>query len=480
MIVEKIKIKNFRSINDLEFSCGRLSVLCGSNSVGKSNIFLALEFAFNNDINEKVVNEHISFSKRDSTSQIQVDITFSGCPKKIRDLAGVAQGAQVKYSFRATKKGIVNRKLNNVLLDESALNLFLAEFSIVYVPTIRDLSGEGMYPFQQLFKKSVHLGSGGKELRAHIAGIKSQLASKASSILINQRDVAQKILNSKSFDINTDSVVIDQSYDSIKLAVKSNTNRKIPLNDLGTGHQSVAIISLYRQLGAETPGHTLYLFEEPDTHLHPPTVRAVGEELLKTSQQSQVLVTTHSPILIAHVGLDKAFHLTHTEQTGTVIARSGFLPDEQAKVSHLLMQFGLRLTEALFTRTVILVEGPSDVAVLGRLLERRLKRNIDQLDLLLVPAGGKGTMPELAGALTKLKVNWVAMLDYDAAFNSEYIPITTVDGFAKTRSDEGFLNAIEKIVDVLDLSKKRGRNVQKHLLLLKKEIDTGRPQSAAF
>lgn len=39
----------------------------------------------------------------------------------------------------------------------------------------------------------------------------------------------------------------------------------------GTGHQSSVIIHLYRQLGELTGGHTLFLFEEPDNHLHPPT-----------------------------------------------------------------------------------------------------------------------------------------------------------------------------------------------------------------
>lgn len=480
MIIKKIKIKNFRSINDLSFDCEMLAVLCGSNSVGKSNIFRAIEFSFTNNVDSKVVIENISYAKRDSSAQIQVDIVFDKCPKKIRDLAEVPTGAQVKYVFRATKKGLITRKLNNVELDEEKFKKLTDEFSIVYIPTIRDLNGEGIIPFQQLFKKSIQLGSGGKSLRDNINSIKSLLASKAAAILSNQKDIARNILNLKSFDINTDSVIIDQSYNAIKLAVKTHTNRKIPLSDLGTGHQSIAILSLYRQLGAESPGHVLYLFEEPDTHLHPPTVRAVGEELVKTSLKSQVFVTTHSPILIAHVGLDKAFHLKHSEQLGTTIDKSNFQAEEQAATSHLLMQFGLRLTEALFTKSVILVEGPSDVAVVGRLLERRLKKNVDQLDLVIIPAGGKNTMPALASALSKLKINWIAILDYDAAFNTDYIPITSEQGFNSTIGDGSYIQKIDELITILDVKNKRGKNVRKQLHFLKSELETRRPKYEAF
>lgn len=478
MKIDRIKIKNFKSIVDLSFECGWLSVLCGPNSVGKSNIFRAIELAFSNEIDERNFVKNISFSKKDSNAQIQVDVIFSGASKQVRELAGVLEGDIVKYAFRATKKGVITRRLNENVLDESSFEAFLKEFSIVYVPTIRDLDGEGMVPFQRLFRKSVHVGSVGKEIQGHISSIKSQLANKASAVLANQRDVVRNILGAKSFDINTDSVVIDQSYDSIRLAVKTFSNQKIPLGDLGTGHQSVAIISFYRQLGAETPGHTLYLFEEPDTHLHPPTVRAVGEELIKISQQSQVLVTTHSPILIAHVGLDKAFHLTHSDQAGTTIAKSGFSPADQTNVSHLLMLFGLRLTEALFTKTVLLVEGASDVAVIGRLLERRLRRNLDQLDLLLVPAGGKGTMPELAEALTKLKIKWIAILDQDALY-AECTPITSVEGYEEAKR-ENFVRELQKITACIDLTKKRGQKVKKHIDLLRSELENGRPKNEPF
>lgn len=475
MYIKHIKIKNFRSVEELSIDCDRMAVLCGSNSVGKSNIFRALEFAFKLQVDEHDVWNNLSHNKRNSNVQIQIDLVFKNVPKKVRDIVSAETGSELKFVFRATKKGNVTRKLNNTKIDDNQFNILLSEFSIVYIPTIRDLDGEGIRPFQMLFRKSIYQGKSGKQIKEHISGIKSELAKKANGILTDQKDIVQKIFNAKSFDINTDSVVIDDSYDSIQLAIKTKQNTKVSLNDVGTGHQSVAIISLYRQLGEATPGHTLYLFEEPDTHLHPPTIRAVGEELLKASSKSQVLITTHSPILISHIGLDKVYHLTHSEQSGTTIKRSDFKKDDQASVSHLLMQFGLRVTEALFTKTVILVEGPTDVALFGRLIERRQKRNVDQLDLIIVPAGGKSTMSRLANALSKLGVDWLAILDFDAAYNTDSIPITDEEEFENIDDEFDYSDAIESLEELVDTTNNRGRNVIKHLKLLKTELENGRP-----
>ncbi len=480
MHIKNMKIKNFRSAEDISIDCEKIAILCGSNSVGKSNIFRGIEFAFRKDIDELDVINNLSHNKKDQSVQIQVDLIFKNVPKKIRDIIGLPTKEDMKFVFRATKKGNVKRKLNNIEINKEQFDLFLSEFSIVYIPTIRDLDGEGIRPFQSLFRKSIDQGVSGRKIREHISSIKSELAKKASNILLDQKNIVQKIFNAKTFDINTDSVVIDDSYDSIKLAIKTKQNTKISLNDVGTGHQSVAIISLYRQLGEATPGHTLYLFEEPDTHLHPPTIRAVGEELLKASEKSQVLITTHSPILISHIGLDKVYHLTHTEQKGTKVNRSKFKKEDQAEVSHLLMQFGLRITEALFTKMVILVEGPSDVALFGRLIERRTKRNIDQLDLIIVPAGGKGTMPKLANTLTKLGVDWLAILDFDAAYKTDSIPITNEIEFRERNINVDYSKTIDDLIIFVDETKKRGKNVIRQLDLLKAEFENGRPNDELY
>ncbi len=63
---------------------------------------------------------------------------------------------------------------------------------------------------------------------------------------------------------------------------------------------------------------------------------------------------------------------------------------------------------------VILVEGPNDVTVIRTLIELKSGLTADQKDYLLIPAGGKDSVADLAGLLNELGVNWYAVFDWDA------------------------------------------------------------------
>lgn len=42
--LKKIKIENFKSINEIDFDCKRVNIFLGEPNVGKSNILEALSF----------------------------------------------------------------------------------------------------------------------------------------------------------------------------------------------------------------------------------------------------------------------------------------------------------------------------------------------------------------------------------------------------------------------------------------------------
>ena len=50
IIIDRIRIKGFRSIQSLQMSLGRSSILLGANNCGKSTVLKALELALTNDI----------------------------------------------------------------------------------------------------------------------------------------------------------------------------------------------------------------------------------------------------------------------------------------------------------------------------------------------------------------------------------------------------------------------------------------------
>lgn len=484
MYISSIKIKNYRSVESVSVKLDKLNMLCGPNSSGKSNILRAIDAAFqvfpeDKRYVENWVRNNLSKSKLSSSAAIQVEVTFSQAPQSIYTLASEEKTKPIVYKFKATKSGNITRKLNSAPLEAEGFKKLLSKFSVVYIPTIRDLDNNGLDPFKSLFKRAIYNNrGGGREMATHLSAIKNTLSKKAAGILGEQKEIAQRILNAKSIELSTDDISLDHMYESLTLQIKNGTKSSVPMENVGTGHQSAVIINLYKQFGQSLEGKTLYLFEEPDAHLHPPTVREVGSQLVDISDNSQVLITTHSPILISHIGLDRVLHLKHKHNEGTAVYPANIGSDIQSKIGHKLLKYGLRITEALFTKLVVLVEGPSDAVVVGRLIELKSGKNCDQLDILIVPAGGKENIVEIAEILHLMNVSWKAIFDYDAALTTSAIPIT--DGRYEGENSDEDIDNIDRLIEALNINEKRGRKAFTQLNNLKLEIVNGSPKKEFY
>jgi predicted ATPase len=83
MIIEKVTIKNFRSIEMASFSASDLNVLVGKNDVGKSNFLKALNLFFNNETENgnrfDFDTDYCLFAKTRSkqAKQIEIEIVFN-------------------------------------------------------------------------------------------------------------------------------------------------------------------------------------------------------------------------------------------------------------------------------------------------------------------------------------------------------------------------------------------------------------------
>ncbi|EAQ96104.1 ATP-dependent nuclease [Congregibacter litoralis] len=483
MRITNLKIKNYRSIESLNTRLDSLTMLCGPNGSGKSNILKAITLAFSDiSLDKRVVGQfvrdNITKSKLNSSASIQVELWFSDAPISVLAIAQETKVKPIVYKFKLTKSGNVTRKLGRIELDDESFKKLSEKFSIVYIPTIRDLENDGLRPFLELFKKTIQTARGGRELTRHLTDIKTTLSKKAALILGEQKAVVQNILNARAIELSTAEIELDDLYDNLKLQIKDSSRNTLPMEYLGTGHQSAVIINLYKQFGENSPGQTTYLFEEPDAHLHPPTIRAIGSQLDQISISSQVVVSTHSPILLSQLGLEKALHLKIDNNTGTKVADSNLSGLSQTQLNHRLLKYGLRVTEALFSKLVVIVEGGTDAIVVGRLIEIRSGKSSDQMDLLLVPATGKENIVDIAEILQKLGVKWIAIFDFDAALTTSSVPITLGGmGFPEVVDA---LDAIDNILADIDTHQKRGRKARTQFELIKKELEDGIPKSEFY
>jgi predicted ATPase len=479
MHIAELRIRNFRSIEDLIVPLDRLTTFCGPNSCGKSNLFRAIQLAFQGSVSVEDAQNNLTDSKLGQGGpklSIWVECRLADAPAGIQSLAGVTHPS-INYSFRLTRSGTATRKLGDKILSADEFRQFLQHFIPVYVPPIRDLSADGLIPFKRLIREALQRARGAGNIKNLADTARQILEKKATILLEKQNELARRILKADRLSLDTSQVDLEALYENIGLRVRINGRDK-PLSALGTGHQSAVIMHLYRQLGEDMPGEVLYLFEEPDNHLHPSTIRSICDDLKAISQQSQVLVSTHSPVFLAHVGFSPLRPLAQNKNGFTTRRKISLLDHYSEKQARAYLEsYGLKLTEPLLASRVIVLEGVTDRVVLATLFEKRMGMTPDQADLLLIAAGGKERAGMLCHLLHCLGVDWRCVLDRDAAFSSE-VPYSKLN--LSVSAIQAGVSAVDTLRELIDESTKRGGNATKSLLAIRNELATDRPAPKHF
>ncbi|MCK4623654.1 MAG: AAA family ATPase, partial [Desulfuromonadales bacterium] len=480
MKITKVRIQHFRSIVDLQLDLSDINVVCGPNSSGKTNFLQALMFAFEKSIDQSDVYKNLPYSLRDQAGSpklsIWIDLRIEDCPKLLARIAGYPKRTVLDYKFRAIRSGTVIRKLGNRVLSDDQFLILLSKLSIVYVPPIRDLAAGGIDPFKTALGHILGTARGSRTLKTVSNHAKQILIERAARLLDELSKSAKRILGVERIKLNTDSIDLDGLYEQVTLSAQTG-KRTVSMDRLGTGHQSAIIINLYRQLGQMSNGETIYLFEEPDNHLHPTTIGTISEDLKDLSVASQVLLTTHSPVLLRNFDVSRVISLNFRESTGTVkrdVDVSGYT-DKHIRSE--LLYYGVRAYEPLLCKQIVVVEGSSDAIVLANMIEIRSRRTCDELDISLVAADGKSKVVRICRLLNALGADWRAILDWDAVMSDE-LP-STKRGLSTIQGVAGQA-AITLPKTLMSGANKRSRNSVKELDRIMSELQKGHPPISVY
>jgi CRISPR-associated exonuclease Cas4 len=102
MRIKEIHIENFRSIRKLDINCKEFNILVGRNSVGKSNVLLALDVFFNTS--DKILSEDMFCSFSEIKDIIVIELTFDNLTEAEKN------GRLKKYVCTSLGAGIKVRK----------------------------------------------------------------------------------------------------------------------------------------------------------------------------------------------------------------------------------------------------------------------------------------------------------------------------------------------------------------------------------
>lgn len=187
------------------------------------------------------------------------------------------------------------------------------------------------------------------------------------------------------------------------------TEKFIPITEAGHGIRSM--IKLLTSL--LEPVNQIILVDEPEMHLYPSQKRWLGKQLVSLArlQNKQVFLVTHDPMVLQGI-LDantttRIFRVDRDDLDVGIIKSCEL--DRIADASALRNQE--QYLQGLFYQRCVIVEGASDRSFYQNMFDRYAE--IQDKDLGVVVAGGKGNSKHIAHIVSKVGLKAVFIYDLD-------------------------------------------------------------------
>ena len=380
MRISRIIVEKYRSILKVDILLDKFSVFVGQNNHGKTNFFEAIEWFYTAKSSSK--DEHFN---RDDSNPIRVELIFEdvldsdiekltteASKTKIKNLLNNATAFSViKSSVDHKRKYFVNGedKGNPQGLD-TAINEFLPKLE--YVNTKIRLDDVSKY------KEKNPIGT-------MLSGVLTAIIEKS------QEYIDFKNQFSRLFD-NEDSEVrkeLDKLGSQVEIYLKKQfpdgTKVKFGVNpphftdllksfdtsvddgietkaeDKGDGMQRAIMLSIIQAFAdyrkAQSGGGTfLFMIDEAELHLHPSAQRALKKALLDICKTDQVLVNTHSSVVV--VDEHKLQKIFKVEKNNRITDINEIV--EADKVDVIFDLLGGSPSDLLLPRNFLIVEGKSE------------------------------------------------------------------------------------------------------------------------
>lgn len=170
-------------------------------------------------------------------------------------------------------------------------------------------------------------------------------------------------------------------------------------------------LSFYLRLNAEQGEINVILIDEPGLYLHAKAQEDVLKVLERTSQESQVIFSTHSPYLIDAKRLDRVRLILKNEKDGTKIENKIHKKADIETLTPIITAIGLDISHSfsIVGKKNVLLEGISDYYFM-----QALRKYIGSSEGNLIPCVGAPKIPQLISLLIGWDLEFLAVLDNDA------------------------------------------------------------------
>ena len=430
MKFNSVTIKNFRNFEDISIDLTNKNVIFGMNDVGKTNFLYALRFVFDKDIRKQNFNDTDYYKKKvDVPIEIVIAIDISDTENAdSQKLRAKLKGAilsdhdivYIKVKAEYDEKEMIGVPVlywggNLEDLEEMKVHGTFFEidyvFNVIYIDAYVDLYA--------LFKKNakkllVNDKDQDKDILDNIHMIYDELntqISELSGIKAFEEKIAPDYKKFRHDDISVSvksEIAVKGLYSNIVPYIKQDTDDSLYPTS-GEGRKKLLVYAIFDLLSQEEEEKkiNIFLIEEPENHLHRSMQIALSRILFLDDKYQYLFMTTHSPYVLAEMDQVNLIRIYNKEK---IVSKSVlYTVPTEFKSQRKMLNRGL--VEAIFADKVLLVEGPSENVLFGKVLSE-INPFYEADGIYILPVGGFGFKPYYK-TLDALQIDIIVKTDND-------------------------------------------------------------------
>ena len=437
MKITGVQIQRYRAFDKkTSIPIAGMTVVTGPNNLGKSTVLSALEVFFSvvSPRQERKMARNTFYAfERDYPKRYEgksgrrwpteILVTFELDSGEIESIAATAAEAPpsvfcVKVAFKWNER--LNAFLPTIEIEDisaekvnTAIKDWLKnEVRYVYIPATRNMQDFGRGVFSELISGALKRVSRSKQRLQAIErlfdDVKSEIAAVESELVEELKQYLPSV-KGMHFAIEDWSLERLVSVGNVEIDDGANTL----LQQKGDGFKSLFAISLLQYISKQRYGKNLIFgIEEPEAHLHSSAIYEIKSTLRSLSSSFQVIITTHSPILIQRDDIPANVIVESVEG-----AEFSSTTRSAQNLSEIRRSLGIRAHENMTTAEVVLVvEGASEETALPSILgtlNASLANAFSSGRARVLSAGGASNILAVVRALAKDAVTCLVFVDSD-------------------------------------------------------------------